>query len=103
MLHFNAHQPIWVILGIDVAEKVCKYYFSPSHFCVTALPSMTNRHTVPPMACVFSWKMYVALKSDDLLPSRMHAAVFSTGQWLRRRGFAGFSPICQWGATQKWL
>ena len=25
------------------------------------------------------------VQSDDLLPSRMHATVFSTGQWLRRQ------------------
>ena len=32
------------------------------------------------------------VQSDDLWPSRMHAAVLSTGQWRRRRGSAGCSP-----------
>jgi len=66
MLHFDAHQPISVILGRDVAEKVCKYYFSPSHFCVTALPSMANRHKFllypqwhvsSPGKCRWLWKV----------------------------------------------
>ena len=35
------------------------------------------------------------IQSDDLLPYRMHATVFSTVQWLCRRCSAGCSAVCQ--------
>jgi len=40
---------------------------------------------------------------DDFLHSRMHAVVFSTGQWFSQRCCAGCSPMCQSDAAQKWL
>ena len=41
--------------------------------------------------------------TGDLLPSCMHVAVLSTGQWLRRRRTAGCWPMCQRGASSSRL
>jgi len=44
---FNINRPI-LLFFVDNKGKyyLCKYYFSPSHLCVTTLPSKANRATV---------------------------------------------------------
>jgi len=69
MLHsthyrFNPHQPISVIFGRDVAERVCYWMVPPLLTNVCALPSETWTRKLclfcTPQACVFSWRMWVA-------------------------------------------
>ena len=46
---FDIHQPILIFFvdnKVVLLSTVCKYYFLPSHFCVTTLLSKANRPTV---------------------------------------------------------
>jgi len=44
---FDTHQPILIIFvdnKVVLVDTVCKYYFSPGHFCVTHVRQQDLRH-----------------------------------------------------------
>ena len=73
--NFNAHQPILVIFGRDVAERVCYQmviFIPPLQINVSALP---GKHE--PQNCLFSHVLYRVLITTLLLEHAVNFVFFS--------------------------